>query len=77
MNLQAVKKKSGTWPEPVPFYQTVNALAHLDSGETDAQLAMAFEHLQRTQRLDGTWSRSQPEWHTFLVVHALKNKGEL
>ncbi|MBN1105080.1 MAG: hypothetical protein JXL84_16825 [Deltaproteobacteria bacterium] len=76
-NLGKVQKKSGTWPEPIPFYQTVNALAHLDSKEGDAQLGQAFERLQRTQGHDGTWSRSQPEWHTFLVIHALKNKGEL
>lgn len=76
-NLGKVQKESGTWAEPIPFFQTVNALAHLDSGEADAQLARAFERLHRTQRPDGTWSRSQPEWHTFLVIHALKNKGEL
>lgn len=72
-----MQKESGTWTGSVPFYQTVNALAHLDSREGDSQLALAFERLQRTQRHEGTWSRSQPEWHTFLVIHALKNKGEL
>lgn len=31
------------------------------------------------QRLDkdGSWGRTQREWHTFLVVHALRNKGVL
>ncbi|MBN1102302.1 MAG: hypothetical protein JXL84_02690 [Deltaproteobacteria bacterium] len=76
-NLGRVQKPSGAWRAPVPFYQTVNALAHLDSGEGDAQLAPAFKRLRRSQRQDGTWSRAQPEWHTFLVIHALKNKGEL
>lgn len=76
-NLGRVQKPSGAWRAPVPFYQTVNALAHLDSGEGDAQLAIAFERLRRSQKQDGTWGRAQPEWHTFLVIHALKNKGEL
>jgi hypothetical protein len=76
-NLRRIQMNSGIWPGDVPFYQTVNALAHLDSNEGDAQLALAFERLHRTQRPDGTWSRSQPEWHSFLVVHALKNKGQL
>lgn len=76
-DLGRAQKKSGIWAGPIPFYHTVNALAHLDSTEGDAQLAVAFERLYKTQRHDGTWSRSQPEWHSFLVIHALKNKGEL
>jgi hypothetical protein len=76
-NLRRVQKNSGKWAGAVPFYQTVNALAHLDSAEGDAQLALAFKYLYETQRRDGTWSRSQPEWHSFLIIHALKNKGEL
>jgi hypothetical protein len=59
----------------VPFYQTVNALAHLDSEDADVQLKKAFKHLSRTQNLDGTWGRSQKEWKTFLVVHAMRRKG--
>ncbi|MFO7739986.1 MAG: hypothetical protein R6V46_16020 [Desulfatiglandaceae bacterium] len=76
-NLRHAQRASGIWPGDIPFYQTVNALAHLDAAEGDAQLASAFERLYKTQRRDGTWSRSQPEWHSFLAVHALKNKGEL
>lgn len=75
-NLQGVQECSGGWSGKVPFYQTVNALAHLESNEAAAQLALAFDRVFRTQRKDGTWSRSQPEWHTFLVLHVLKNKGE-
>ncbi len=74
-NLQRVQKPSGLWPRGIPFYQMVNALAHLDSDEGDAQLAPAFERLYASQRSDGTWSRSEPEWNTFLVIHALRNKG--
>jgi len=76
-DLQGIQDASGAWSGKVPFHQTVNALAHLDSAEADTQLARAFDRVFRTQRKDGTWSRSQPEWHTFLVIHALKNKGEM
>jgi hypothetical protein len=55
----------------------VNALAHLDNSYGNAQLALAFKRLNKTQRPDGTWSRSQSEWVNFLIIHALKNKGEL
>ena len=58
----------------MPFYQIVNALAHLDLPEADRQLELAFQHVIESQKPDGTWRSDQPEWHTFLVVHALKNK---
>ncbi len=73
--LARVQSSSGRWPIQVPFYQTLNALAHLDSAAAEAQLARAFERLREAQHKDGTWGRSQREWNTFLVVHALKNKG--
>lgn len=76
-NLQQAQKNSGIWAGAVPFYQTMNALAHLDAAEGDAQLKLAFRRLYKTQRHDGTWSTSQPEWNSFLIIHALKNKGEL
>ncbi len=76
-NLMQIQQDSGIWAGKVPFYQTVNALAHLNAVGEDAQLAPAFKRLQKTQRRDGTWSRSQPEWNSFLIIHALKNKGEL
>jgi hypothetical protein len=76
-NLQHVQKNTGKWASVVPFYQTVNALAHLDSAQGDAQLGLAFKYLYETQRPDGTWSSAQPEWHSFLIIHALKNKGKL
>ncbi len=76
-NLLQVQKDSGTWAGAVPFYQTMNALAHLDNSEGDDQLALAFKRLYKTQKHDGTWSHSQPEWVNFLIIHALKNKGEL
>jgi hypothetical protein len=75
--LARVQDPSGRWPAGVPFYRTVNALAHLDSEEADAQLKRAFEYLSRTQNRDGTWGRSQKEWKTFLAVHAMRRKKML
>lgn len=75
--LGRAQNSSGAWPKCVPFYQTVNALAHLDVRAVDPQLKLSFERLLKTQRRDGTWGRTQKEWNTFLIVHALKNKGLL
>jgi len=68
---------SGIWKGPVPFYRTVNALAHLDFDKADAQLKKAFMRLYGSQNRDGTWGRVDKEWKSFLTLHALKNKGEL
>ena len=73
--LARVQNPSGRWPDQVPFYQTVNALAHLNLSQADMQLERAFKRLYETQHRDGSWGRSQREWNTFLIVHALKNKG--
>jgi hypothetical protein len=35
----------------------------------------AFSSIYDTQNKDGTWGDDEPEWNTFLAVHALKNKG--
>ena len=67
----------GDWGPELPFYQTLNALAHLDLPAAQKQLDMAFRRLLETQNSDGSWSRSEPEWNTFLAVHALRNKGML
>jgi len=75
--LKKVQNNDGGWPAPIPFYQTVNALAHLDTNQSDDLLAQAFLKLRRTQNRDGTWGRSQVEWNTFLIVHAIKRKGFL
>jgi hypothetical protein len=66
---------NGEWEPPIPFYQTVNALAHLESTRANAQLEKAFRRLVAVQNTNGSWSADQPEWHTFLVVHALRNKA--
>jgi hypothetical protein len=64
----------GGWGDNLSFYQTLNALAHLDLPQAEIQLERAFERLYETQNRDGTWSLSEPEWNTFLAIHALKNK---
>ena len=48
-NLMQVQKTSGTWSGAVPFYQTINALAHLDNSDGNAQLTLAFKRLNKTQ----------------------------
>lgn len=75
--LAHVQSSSGSWLGHVPFYQTTNALAHLDFVQAKRQLERAFKKLYASQQRDGTWGRSQREWNTFLVVHALRNKGIL
>ena len=65
----------GGWGDDPTFYQTLNALAHLDFSQAESQLEKAFKLLFATQNKDGSWSRSEPEWNTFLAIHALKNKG--
>jgi len=76
-NLAQIQDSSGTWPGGISFYQTVNALAHLDLPQADRQLEKAFVLLPRTQNDDGTWGVADNEWNTFLVVHALRNKNML
>ena len=73
--LKTLQTNEGDWGHRLPFYQVANALAHLDMPEADSQLERAFDYLLQSQRPDGTWSTDQPEWHTFLAVHALKNKN--
>ncbi len=72
--LKRLQTTAGDWGHPLPFYQIVNALAHLDLPQAENQLKRAFDYLVKSQRPDGAWGTDQPEWNTFLVVHALKNK---
>ena len=67
----------GDWGTGLPFYQTLNALAHLNSTQAEVQLESAFTRLINTQNSDGTWGHRDIEWNTFLSIHALKNKGLL
>ncbi len=65
----------GDWGEDIPFYQALNAMAHLDSPEANEQCQAAFAALEKRQNADGSWGNEQREWHTFLTLHALRNKG--
>jgi len=76
-SLSKILDNSGIWADSVPFYQTVNALAHLNLPLADRQLEKAFSLLVHTQNEDGTWGDIEREWNTFLVVHAMKNKKML
>jgi len=73
-HLAALQSDSGTWDHDSPFYQTVNALAHLDIHQAEIQLKKALGLLIENQNSDGTWSPDSPEWNIFLTIHALKNK---
>jgi hypothetical protein len=75
--LADLQTDDGAWGDDLSFYQTLNALAHLDFPLAESQLERAFKRVYENQNLDGTWSRSEPEWNTFLTIHALKNKGLL
>ena len=73
-DLANIQKPSGVWPAPIPFFHTLNALAHLQSEAAHRQWLAAFPLLSNVQKKDGTWGSEDQEWNTFLVVHALKNK---
>jgi hypothetical protein len=62
---------SGRWKGRTPLYMTFNALAHLDSVVARGQCIKAVEDVVKAQNKDGSWGRTQREWNTFLVVHAL------
>ena len=75
--LAGMQSDTGEWDGLCHFYQTLNAIAHLDFPQANTQLDKAFQRLRDIQKVDGTWSESEPEWNTFLVVHAFKTKGLL
>ena len=72
-----LQTEEGDWGSGLPFYQTLNALGHLNLRQAEVQLERAFTRLIETQNSDGTWGNRDPEWNTFLSIHALKNKGLL
>ena len=67
----------GDWGKHLPFYQTLNALSHLDTPGADAQCQRAITRIGSSQNADGSWGRTEKQWCTFLTVHALKSKGLL
>ena len=74
-HLGEIQDLSGRWPNPTPFFQTVNAIAHLHVNSAHRQWLKTLTILTDTQNVDGSWGDEDCEWNTFLVVHALKNKG--
>ena len=76
-SLQGIQNMSGKWGKGLSFYHTLNALAHIKTIEVDRQLEAGFEIIRRSQNPDGTWGVKGSEWNTFLVIHALKNKGKI
>ena len=74
-SLSHLQSASGEWCDGLPFYQVVNALAHLDIPAADKQLEQAFPRLYESQNEDGSWGETEAEWNTFLVIHAMRNKG--
>jgi hypothetical protein len=75
--LEEVQKADGSWPIQISFYQTVNALGHLNLAQSDKLLKRAFRRLREKQSKDGTWGRTQKEWNTFLIFHAMQRKSHL
>ena len=76
-SLDEIQDLSGQWPAQIPFFLTINALAHLRLNSAHRQWVKALMVLLNTQNRDGSWGNEDHEWNTFLVVHALKNKGFL
>ena len=75
--LGRMQTSAGNWKSHIPFYRTLNALAHLDTTMTNSQFELALKRLHITQSRDGSWGRVDPEFSSFLVVHALKRKNLL
>lgn len=73
--LEKIQTTEGNWQGKVPFYRILNALAHLDTPIANSQFELALKRVYKTQSQDGSWGKAEPEFYTFLVVHALKRKG--
>ena len=65
----------GDWGPGIPFYQALNALAHLNTAAAGRQCERAFDRLVKRQDSDGAWGETDRQWSTFLTVHALRNEG--
>ena len=75
--LHEVAATQKAWPRDLPFHQIFNALAHLPGRRASGLLHPRLPGLVRAQACDGWWGRSDREFKSFLVVHALKNLGLL
>jgi hypothetical protein len=75
--LERLQLKDGTWPRPIPFFHTINALSHLEGRQAVYISGKAFSYADTHRNKDGTWGASDREWKTFLIVHAMKRRGML
>jgi hypothetical protein len=75
--LSEVQSIDGNLPSKIPFYQTINLLGHMNFELSNAIFLKAFLRLQKQQNKDGTWGKTQKEWNTFLVTHAINRKMSL
>ena len=75
--LLEVIPEQGPWPRGLPFHQVVNALAHLPGRRASGLLRPLLPGLAAAQARDGWWGRTDREFKSFLLVHALKNLGLL
>lgn len=75
--LAGMQDRSGLWQRSINYYLTINALGHLDIKDAERQLISAFRGLKHTQNRDGSWGRTEKEWKTFLVIHAMRRKSAL
>lgn len=75
--LHEVATAQDAWPRGLPFHHIFNALAHLPGRRAYGLLQPRLPGLVRAQASDGWWGRSDREFKSFLVVHALKNLGLL
>ena len=76
--LISIQTPAGDWKNQIPFYQAVNAAAHIKSEKADLIFNKALKLIISSQNKDGSWgSGNLKEWNTFLTVHALKNKSVL
>ena len=70
--------ESGDWKDKIPFFQAVNAAAHINSEKSDILFTKALKLIVSSQNNDSSWGNGESkEWNSFLTVHALKNKNIL
>jgi hypothetical protein len=75
--LAGLQTDFGNRQSEAAFFQTINALAHLDFTRSKQHLEKAFERLFVNQNSNGSWGQTEPEWNTFLAVHALHSRRHL
>lgn len=72
-----MQSKSGAWDGRINSYLLINALGHLDMDVAKRQLISSLRGISHKQNSDGSWGRSEKEWKTFLIIHAMKKMSAL